>query len=141
MPKKKTDCKIIRHSSGRFLKGFFKIPLKKFKTGGAKVGLFGIRILDPDRGVHDTPPIPAMGNAEGVTQFVHDRLFHPCQQEVRIGRLVIKPGVEPMQGYDRTLAFNLGQSKDELKDRHIQIHGRNADKSKGAVEVSLKETL
>jgi hypothetical protein len=70
--------------------------LKKFKTGGAKVGLFGIRILDPDRGVHHTTPIPAMGNPEGVTQFVQDRLFHPCQQKIRIGRLVIKPGIQPV---------------------------------------------
>jgi hypothetical protein len=115
--------------------------LKKLEAGGAEFGLLGIRVLDPNRGVHDTPSIPAMGDAEGVAQFVQGRLFHPGQQEIRIGRMIIKPGLEPVQGDNRTFAFDLGQSKDELKDRHIQIHGRNADESQGAVEVSLKETL
>jgi hypothetical protein len=47
LPKKKTVCRSIRHALRKLLEGFFKIPLKKFKTGGTKVGLFKIRIFNP----------------------------------------------------------------------------------------------
>jgi hypothetical protein len=55
--------------------------------------------------------------------------------------LIIKPGTKPVQGYNRTLAFDLCQAKDKFKDRHIKIHGCNADKAKGIKGALLKEAL
>jgi len=88
-----------KSGSARLEQGFIKEPLKQFKTGGAKFGVFTIRILNPGRGVHHTASIPAMGHSECVTELVQSRLFHPSQQKIRIGWLVIKLGPKPVQGY------------------------------------------
>ena len=74
--------KYLRHHIYECLylgKGFFKMPLKKLKAGGAEIGLFKICILDPGWGKHNTSPVSAMGDAECVAQFMQYRLFHPFQ--------------------------------------------------------------
>jgi hypothetical protein len=47
MPKNKTGCRIYRHSFRVLVYGFGKMPSEEFKTGGAKIGLLKIRMLNP----------------------------------------------------------------------------------------------
>jgi hypothetical protein len=42
------------------------------------------------------------------------RLFHTGQEKIRIGGLVIKSGIKPVQGYNRTFAVDLRQAEDKL---------------------------
>jgi hypothetical protein len=50
---------------------YFEVPLKKFKTGGAKVGVFEVCILNTGGRIHDTMQFSAMGKTQGMTQLVH----------------------------------------------------------------------
>lgn len=53
-----------------------EVPIEKLKTGGAIIGSLSIRVLNTGGRRHDAMPIHAVGEAEGVTKFVHCSLFH-----------------------------------------------------------------
>jgi hypothetical protein len=48
----------------------FKIPFEEFETGGAKIGLFEIGILNTGGRIHNASTVPAMGKAHGMAEFV-----------------------------------------------------------------------
>ena len=58
----------------------FEIPFEKIGTGGAEAGFFVIRIPDSAGRVHHTPAIPAMGKAQGMTEFMKGGLFNTFQE-------------------------------------------------------------
>jgi|GEM_PF-5392338 len=114
-------CRICRHSSMDMIESFIEIPVEKFKTGGAKVRFLKICMLNTGGRRHDAMFIHTMGEAKGMTQFVHCGLFHSSQYKVRVCWLIIKLRTKPMCGDEGIFTFYLRQSKNVLEDSHIQI--------------------
>ena len=54
---------------------FFQVPLKKLETGWTKERLFKVCILDMIGGTHNTLSVSAVGESEGVSQFMKCGLF------------------------------------------------------------------
>ena len=75
VPKDGTSCLVFRQSGRPFVYPLVETPVEKLLTGGTKIRTLKIRIFNPGRRVHDAPPVFAVGEAEGVSQFVDHRLL------------------------------------------------------------------
>jgi len=53
-----------------FNSALFKVPIEKLKTCRAEIRSLEVRIFNSGGGIHYTAPIPAVGEAEAVSQFV-----------------------------------------------------------------------
>jgi hypothetical protein len=68
------------------------MPVEDLKTGGAKPGVFLIRISDSRRRVHHAAPVPAVGESKGMTQFMERRLYNTRDEEISVWWLSVKLG-------------------------------------------------
>ena len=75
VPKDGTSCLVFRQSGRPFVYPLVETPVEKLLTGPTKIRTFKIRIFNAAGRVHDAPPVLAVGEAEGVSQFMDDRFL------------------------------------------------------------------
>ena len=92
-------------------------------------------------GEHDAVPIPAVGETEGMAQFVKGRLFSPFPQKPGVRGFAIELWTKPVDRDEGTTALDLCQAKDIPQYRHVEVHRGHPDDPKGILGTGQKKAI
>ena len=89
--------------------------------------------------VHYAAAVSAMGQTKRVPQFMKNRFFNSCHEEIGVWRVVIKLGIKPMSWNKRASPFHLGHTVDIFEYGHKQIQVSHGHKSQAILRAAFNQ--